>query len=137
MPLAMVAQLTMPPNTFTRIAFTPSAGSVSCSVDIVLHEERLLGRRLRARDVLAARGLGVSLRARQQQRLRLLVVLVLAAPGLDARRLQRPRVAERQPARASLLHLVDLVEVDGGILLGDAAREESDARHARRQAALQ
>ena len=60
-------------------------------------------------DVLAERGLGVGLRALQEQGLRILVVLVLALPRLDARRLQRPREAERQPALAGLLHLMEKV----------------------------
>ena len=65
-----------------------------CSIDIVLHKERLLDGGLRAGDVLAGGGLGVGLRAREQLVLRLLVVLLLAAPNLDAGRLQRARVGE-------------------------------------------
>merc|ERR1719258_567220 len=47
-------------------------------VDVVLDEQRLLNRRLRARHVLADGGLGVGLGARQELVLSLLVVLLLA-----------------------------------------------------------
>merc|ERR1719213_892783 len=96
-------------------------------VDVVLHEERLLVGRLRARDVLALGGLAVGLGPREELLLRRVDVARLALPGLDAGRLERARVREREARLRLPRHLVDLVEVDGGVLLGDAAREEGDA----------
>ena len=58
-------------------------------VGVVLDEERLLNRWLRARHVLADRRLRVGLRARLELVLRGLVLVLLAAPDLDARRLRR------------------------------------------------
>ena len=63
----------------------------SALVGVVLDEERLLDRRLRAGRVLALGGLRVGLRAREQLHLRILVLVVLAAPNLDARRLRAKR----------------------------------------------
>merc|ERR1711924_558383 len=106
-------------------------------VGVVLDEERLLDRRLRAGLVLALGGLRVGLRAREELVLRRLVLVLLAAPDLDARRLERARVREGEGEGALAVELVDLVEVDGRVLLRDAAREERDARHGGRQAAVE
>merc|ERR1740138_257091 len=106
-------------------------------VGVVLDEERLLDGRLRAGLVLALGGLRVGLRAREELVLRRLVLVLLAAPDLDARRLERARVREGEGEGALAVELVDLVEVDRRVLLGDTAREEGDAGHRRRQAAVE
>mmetsp|Transcript_27017 Transcript_27017/g.61992 ORF Transcript_27017/g.61992 Transcript_27017/m.61992 type:complete len:441 (-) Transcript_27017:20-1342(-) len=106
-------------------------------VDVVLDEEGLLDGRLGAWHVLALRGLGVGDGAREELVLGSLVFVVLASPDLNARRLQRTRVGEREREGALAVELVDLVEVDGGILLRDAAREEGDAGHGGGQAAVE
>ena len=106
-------------------------------VDVVLHEERLLVGRLRARDVLALGGLAVGLGPREELLLRRVDVARLALPGLDAGRLERARVREGEARLRLARHLVDLVEVDGGVLLGDAAREEGHAGHGAGHAALE
>lgn len=94
-------------------------------VHVVLHEEGLLDGRLGAWLVLALGGLGVGNSTGAELVLRGLVVLLLAAPDLDAGRLQRTGVREGKGEGALALELVDLVEVDGGVLLGDTTREES------------
>ena len=94
--------------------------TVLTSVGVVLHEERLLDRRLRARDVLAHGRLRVGLGAREELVLGRLVLVVLAAPDLDARRLQGARVREGEREGALAVELVDLVQVDGRVLLRDA-----------------
>merc|ERR1719424_367347 len=106
-------------------------------VDVVLDEEGLLVRGLGAVDVLARGRLAVGLGAGVELLLGRVDVLRLAAPGLDAGALERARVGEGEARLRLARELVDLVEVDGRVLLGDTAREERDAGHAAGHAALQ
>merc|ERR1740138_2034930 len=116
---------------------TPIEEALARLVGVVLDEERLLDGRLRAGHVVAGGGLRVGLGAREELVLRLLVVLLLAAPDLDARGLEGARVREGEREAALALELVDLVEVDGRVLRGDAAREEGDAGHGSRERAIE
>merc|ERR1711990_2953 len=77
-----------------------------CLVDVVLDEERLLDRRLRARHVLADAGLRVGDGAGEELVLRGLVVLLLAGPDLGARRLEGARVREGEREGALARELV-------------------------------
>eukprot|EP00053_Salpingoeca_punica_P018560 m.182438 g.182438 ORF g.182438 m.182438 type:complete len:415 (-) comp17459_c4_seq1:72-1316(-) len=115
-----------------------SGSSRSRSVDVVLDDERLgRSRAADAAKVLAAGSVGVGLGALQQHALHLSCVLRLAAPGGEGALLQGTTVGERHVPRARQVHLVDGREVEGGLLLALAAREEDNARHSRRHRAGQ
>ena len=67
------------------------------------------------------------LRQPEQLALCALRVLRLAAPAGEHRRLQGAAVRERQRPRLAAGHLVDGVQVDGGVGLRLAAGQERDA----------
>lgn len=87
-------------------------------------------------SVLALLGLGVGLATSLEDSHGVGDVLVLSEPGTQARLLHGTAVGEGQRPRLVAGHLVDVVEGEGGILLGHASREEGDSGHGGRHGVL-
>ena len=109
----------------------------SCLVNVVLDVERLLVGWLRSRDVLSLGCLRVGLSTSQELLLGGLDILRLSSPLLDARRLKGTRERESQSPWSLAVDLVDLVQVDRRVLLGDSSRKESHSRHGGRDGSLE
>ena len=103
--------------------------SYLCLVHVVLDIQGLLVGRLRARHVLSLGGLRVGLGTSQKLLLGGLEVLGLSGPLLDARRLKSTRERESESPGSLAVNLVDLVQVDGRVLLGNSTRQESHSGH--------